>query len=370
MRVLLDLTCLRTAQVGVRQYAEALRSSLLSLGGGVRLIQCAAPVPRYKARDSAPRRILRHLMLLSWYQLALPLLTAARRADVLICPEYYSPLLTRRPRIVVFYDTLFWDRPEYPAWWRATLMINAIIPAKSGASVVTISQSARTDVARLLRLDPSRISVAPIAVAARTAPNDAGTRLIRLGIQQDFLLHVGALERRKDIPRLINAFSQAKNAMPTTSLVLAGPPSPIRSLSDADRIERIVAEQGLRSQVLRTGFVSEQDLDALYANATALVFASQAEGFGIPLAEAMAAGLPIVAIRSRTTEEVVADAALLVEPGDDDGLARAMVSIVTNARLRADLSRRGLERAQAYSLSVFRTRLAEILARATGGPVP
>jgi glycosyltransferase involved in cell wall biosynthesis len=132
-------------------------------------------------------------------------------------------------------------------------------------------------------------------------------------------------------------------------------------LDDADRIERTIAELRLEQYVRVIGFVSEGDLDSLYTGATALIFASQAEGFGIPLAEAMAAGLPVISVQSGTTDEVVGDAALVVDAGDELALAHAIARVLCEPELRDTLRRKGLNRAERYSPQVFERNLARLL---------
>ena len=368
-RVLLDLTCTRTAQAGVRRYAEGLRLGLRELSPEIQVVEVAAPVPRYRRGESPLRKLVRHALLLVWFQAGLPLAAAARRASLLVCPEYYCPWLAPCPRVVVFHDTLFWDRDEYPGWWRALLGWTALGPARHGASVVTPSATQVPRLASLLGRPEQAISCLPpvIAPAPTLQEGDAGDAIGDL--QPGYLLHVGALERRKEIPRVIEAYGLSRrDAAPWPPLVLAGPRSPIAALDDHAAITEAIRARGLEESVRVLGRVPDHRIAALFQGAGALLFAGRAEGFGIPLAEAMAAGVPVVAVGSPTTSEVVGEAGLLVAPGDPEAFANAIERVVTSGSLRASLRARGLERAERYRPAAAAARLRAVVRQALRSP--
>ena len=357
--VVIDLTCLRTAQGGVRRYAAGLRDGLRALDPDV--VAVAAPAPHYRTPESILRKLTRHGLLLLWVQLGLPLLAFARGARLLVCPEYYCPWFAPCPRVVVFHDTLFWDRDEYPLWWRALLAVSSVGPARRSTLVVTPSTSQVARLARLLDRPERDIVVLPPAVIPTSKPADLEQQLGHLGLSAGYLLHLGALERRKDIPVLVRAYALARAGhADLPSLVLAGPRSPISALDDLPAIEETVARHDLEPAVKILGLVPEARLPALLHGAAALGFVSQAEGFGLPLAEAMAAGVPVVAVDTPTTSEVVGDAGLLVPPGNPEDLAAALRRILRDPSLRVELARRGRARAERYAVARVVERLREL----------
>jgi glycosyltransferase involved in cell wall biosynthesis len=373
-RVLLDVTSLRTAHAGVRRYVEGLQALLMALEPDVTTVRRAAPVPGYSRTESPVRKAWRHIMLLVWYQVVLPWHAWRAHADVIICPEYYCPWLAPCPRAVVFYDTMFWDRPEYARWWRALLRMNALLPARRANAVITLSAAVRPRLAELLARDPKEIELLTIVVEPGpdgTGPEDTDaapeTQLIRLGLEPGYLLHVGALEKRKRLPHLLRSYAMAqRSGTRLPRLVLAGPRSPIKSLDDGDAIDDTIKAEDLGDDVVLAGMVPNDLMGALFRGALALVFVSEAEGFGIPLAEAMAAGLPVVGTRSSTTCEVTGEAALLVEPGDVQALAGALIQVTRDPELRRNLAAAGLEQARRFSLSAVKGEFSSILNRLAG----
>jgi glycosyltransferase involved in cell wall biosynthesis len=356
--VLLDVTCLRTAQAGVRRYTEGLRESLGLLAPAIPTRETGAPVPRYRAPDTAARKVLRHGLLLGWYQVGLPLVAAVRGARLIVCPEYYCPWFAPCPRLVVFHDTLFWERAEYPRWWRALLWLNARGPARWAEVVAAPSASQTAGVARLLRRRSTSVVVLPPLVRPAPVPAALAGDLRELGLEPGYLLHLGVLEPRKDIPALVDAYAAARAGAPDLPpLVLAGPRSPIAALDDHARIEEAIDRHHLAGAVRTIGAVPEPRLPALLHGAAALVFVGRAEGFGLPLAEAMAAGVPVVGVASPATSEVVGDAGLLVPPGDTDALVAALRLVASDPEVRAELGERGRRQARRFSDEAVAARL-------------
>ena len=155
-----------------------------------------------------------------------------------------------------------------------------------------------------------------------------------------YLLYVGNHRPHKNLPRLLAAFSQARHLPPTLKLVLSGEPSP--------ELEREIATLGLGDRVEFSGFIDDSDLPAYYRGATALVFPSLYEGFGLPPIESMACGTPVLTSNVTSLPEVVGDAALLVNPYDVAEIALGIEQIVGDRDLRSTLIDRGIHQAQQH----------------------
>ena len=155
-----------------------------------------------------------------------------------------------------------------------------------------------------------------------------------------YLLYVGNHRPHKNLPRLLAAFSQARHLPPTLKLVLSGEPSP--------ELEREIAALGLGDRVEFSGFIDDLDLPAYYRGATALVFPSLYEGFGLPPIESMACGTPVLTSNVTSLPEVVGDAALLVNPYDVAEIALGIERIVGDRDLRSTLIDRGIHQAQQH----------------------
>ncbi len=156
------------------------------------------------------------------------------------------------------------------------------------------------------------------------------------------ILCVGALQVRKNIARLVDAF---ESAPPDWILVLAGSPTGYGSVDILGRIER----SRCRDRIRVTGYVTGRELGQLYSRASIFAFPSLAEGFGIPVLEAMAHGVPVVTSKGSALEEVAGDAALLVHPEQAEEIQCALLQLIQDEDLRATLERLGRQRAALYS---------------------
>jgi glycosyltransferase involved in cell wall biosynthesis len=186
-----------------------------------------------------------------------------------------------------------------------------------------------------------------------------------VGSSAPFILFVGGLSPHKRVPELIRAFGAlaSKTEHSDLLLVLAGPGDADGFESDHAGIGRAIAEIGSASRrLVRTGFVPDATLAALYRRATCVVLPSVAEGFGLPALEAMASGTPIVIARNAALQEVCGNAAVYVDDMND--LASALVGVICNPERRETLSRAGLERARSFGWDAGARRLLDALARA------
>jgi glycosyltransferase involved in cell wall biosynthesis len=220
---------------------------------------------------------------------------------------------------------------------------------RAGARFIAVSAHTREQAMRLLRLRPERLAVvhwaADPAFRPLTEPGQIAAVGVRLGIDRPYLLSVGSLEPRKNLDTLVDAFTQLPAALRDRhALVIVGGPG-WRNRAIVERIERAAAE----CTVIRVGAVPLSDLVALYNGAVALAYPSLAEGFGLPVLEAMACGTPVVTSSTSSLPEVAGDAALLVDPHDPAGLSAALERLLSDPGLRADLRHRGLARAATFS---------------------
>jgi len=212
--------------------------------------------------------------------------------------------------------------------------------------LITVSEFSKRRLLDLTGLPESRVLVVPNGVDDRFYRSSASQitqmrRKIRIH-PDNYILTVGSLEPRKNLPHLLHAWRLVEGHLPNVWLVIAG-------AEGKKHIFRATNIRSLPPRVLFRGFVAEDDLPALYSGAMALVYPSTYEGFGLPALEAMACGtVPIVA-NSTALPEVVGDAGLLTDPLRAEDLAAAIVRIVENNELRRELSRRGIERSRKFT---------------------
>ncbi|HEX2517846.1 MAG TPA: glycosyltransferase family 1 protein, partial [Chloroflexota bacterium] len=268
-------------------------------------------------------------------------------------PTGASPFLLGRrvgayKRIVTLHDAIAFRYPE--GYSRLNNFLHRrYVPATLANvdAVITVSRAARDDLVRFLRLPPQRVFVVPQAVSSTFRPLPPAEVLPvaeRYGARPPYLLYVGALEARKNVPTLLRAFARLRGDVPRLTLVIAGRPR-----FGAEDLPRALASLGLTGAVQVTGFVAEGDLPALYNGAAAFCFPSLYEGFGLPVLEAMACGVPVVCSHASSLPEVAGDAALLVDPRDDAALAGALARVLGDPQLAEGLRQRGLARAATFS---------------------
>jgi glycosyltransferase involved in cell wall biosynthesis len=296
-------------------------------------------------------RLLPALMTLG--ALAVPAIARRRALPLIHDPAGVSPFLLGRwagdyKRIVTLHDAIAFRYPE--GYTRLNNFLHRrYIPATLANvdAVITVSASARDDLVRYFRLPSQKVFVVPMAANATFRPLPAAAALpvaAGYGARPPYILYVGAVEARKDLPTLLRAFARLRSAFPRLSLVVAG-----QARFKATDIARTLAALDLSTAVRFTGFVADGDLPALYSAAAAFCFPSLYEGFGLPVLEAMACGTPVVCARASSLPEVAGDAALLFEPRDDAVLAESLARILDDRPLADDLRRRGLARAATFS---------------------
>uniref|UniRef100_I2Q7H8 Glycosyltransferase n=1 Tax=Desulfovibrio sp. U5L TaxID=596152 RepID=I2Q7H8_9BACT len=352
MRVGLDLHTLAGLRQGSRTYMAALAARLPYAAPDMEFVFYAtdpdAPAIRALAPD-APNVRYRPIPHGRLARLIAPFpARAAREVDVLHC-QYLGPLLGGPACVVSIHDILHETMPEFFPRGLGSLM-RLCYPgnARRAARVLTISQFSRDEIVKRYKVSPDRIAFAHLGVGEEFAPVRDGRAVAglraRLGIPDGpYILSVGRIEPRKNIPGLVAAWRLLRERMgkDAPTLVLAGGRDRLFAAFHA----QITADGG-GTGIVFAGSVPQADLPTLYSGAAAFAYPSFGEGFGLPVAEAMACGAPVVASAAPAVPEVAAGAVLLVDPRDTAGLADALARIVTDPALASKLSARGLARAK------------------------
>jgi len=284
-----------------------------------------------------------------WEQWAQP--WAVRRAGVhlLHALAFVSPLVAVVPTIVTVHDLSFLRYPErFRPANRLYLSIMTRLSCRRARRIIAVSQATADECTQLLGVSPLRIDVIPHGVDHERFHPLTHAQVTRFrqekSLPDRFVFFLGTLEPRKNLTTLIEAFARTDAVRRGVKLVIAGGKGWYYH-----EIFKRAGVLGLADAVHFPGFVSDADLSLWYNAATAFVYPSVYEGFGMPLLEAMACGAPVISSAASCLPEVVGDAGLLVSPQDTDGLAEAMDRLLTDADLHGDLSRQGLARAAAYT---------------------
>ncbi|HEV2236200.1 MAG TPA: glycosyltransferase family 1 protein, partial [Ktedonobacterales bacterium] len=346
LRVAMDAQSLKTARTGIRTYVDELLIQFGRAGQPHEVIPLAGP--RRLPPTNRVNRILNQMVALPWLHVWLPLRLWAGNYDVLFSPEYLTPAWTPVPRVVTFHDAMFLRRPQdYNPLWLA-LFRRVSLPAlrRSDAIIVGAEYSAEDTAARA-GLRRERIHVVPYGGPRATAASAPAGEIARFGVAAGrYVLHVGVLERRKNLVTLVRAFGlwRQQGAPADFKLVLAGQPGPRPDLDDSRAIRDAIAELNLGAHVVLTGHISSEDRDALYRQASVVAIPSIMEGFGLPVLEAFAAGVPVVAARATSLPEVAGDGALFFDPEQPQDLANCLARVVSDPEQRAALLRAGAAR--------------------------
>jgi len=282
-----------------------------------------------------------------WTLYALPKWAWQQRPD-LVHVQYLAPGPLPCPFVTAIHDVVWRALPRtFPQRDRAVMNILMPLSARAARRVLTISQSSKTDITRYLRVAPQKIDITPCAVDARFFEAVSASQIADLRRKYDlgdapYLLSVGVLQPRKNVPRLINAFERLRreSADFPYQLVVTGKPGWGKDAGLAQK----------HPDLRFTGYVEDQELPALYAGATVFAYPSLYEGFGLPIIEAMAAGCPVLAGNRSSLPEVAGGAALLVDPYRVSDIADGLQKLLDNRTLRDDLRARGQNRAAQFSI--------------------
>jgi glycosyltransferase involved in cell wall biosynthesis len=256
-------------------------------------------------------------------------------------------------RVLTIYDLIFLHQPNFMTSEINSFMRNIFDSIDGECDWFTaISQFTKDEFCEFTGLEPDRVQVTSLAAAEHFQPVNDPAQInaarVRYSIPEgEYLLSLAAIQPRKNLAHLIRCFLRLLAEHPSLdmNLVLVGKPSWIFE----DVFSAVKATQESRAKVFFTGYVPDEDLSSVYSGASAFVFPSLYEGFGLPPLEAMQCGTPVITSNTTAFPEVVGDAGLMVDPKDEDALCQAMLRVITDGNLREQLSTKGLERAKQFS---------------------
>ncbi len=280
---------------------------------------------------------------------ALSLELVPYKLDVLHSPDFIPPSRVRCPSVITVHDLAFLLYPRFLTRDSARYYGQVDLAARQADHIIAVSESTKRDTIRLLGVPEEKISV--IYEAAHplfspiTNPDAIARTRTRYQLPESFILFVGTIEPRKNLPTLLRAFRRLRDNYKTdTVLAIAGNRGWL-----AEEVDSVTADLKLDGAVRFLGGVPNEVLVYLYNAAKLFVFPSFYEGFGLPPLEAMACGTPVITSNVSSLPEVVGDAATLVKPEDIDGLTVAMWRVLTDENLRREMRAKGLKRAQTFS---------------------
>jgi glycosyltransferase involved in cell wall biosynthesis len=264
-----------------------------------------------------------------------------------------APVRSSIPLVVTIHDLAILRFPQNFRRWHRIFTTN-LLPrlVRSVDALVTDSQATKNDLVELLAVPPERVTVIPCGIGAsffRRADDDPHLQSVRerYALPRHYAITVGAIEPRKNLPRLLRAIDmlgRRRAELGDFTLMHVGPAGWL-----TDEVTQTLAALRLQDRVRFLGYVPNDDLATLYRLARVSVYPSLFEGFGLPVLEAMASGCPVVTSNISSMPEVAGDAAILIDPTDEESIADGLARVWCDERLRDDLIARGLRRAASYT---------------------
>ena len=292
-----------------------------------------------------------------WDFIQVPKMLQELKVDAAVFPKNIVPFFLMCRSYVVVHDLAYFEKqlnayPFLDTMYMRTLMSRS---ANRADAIFAVSENTKKDIIRHTKCDPNKITVTYEAADNMYCPinDDSVLKQVKqkYNLPDDFILYVGSLSPRKNINRLLEAFSNLRTSIPH-DIVLTGS----KSWKDSS-VFQTMQSLNLSERIKILGYVEHDDMPALYNLARAYVYPTLYEGFGLPVLEAMQCGCPVVASNATSIPEVAGDAAILINPLDTKALSDAIHQVLTDNKLREKIVAQGFRQSKKFSWN----RCAEIM---------
>jgi len=352
IRVGLDIRDLRIAKTGSKTYLEEIYNQFKSDKYDCEFIFFDTSIPVYTGQYKL-FKLIEHIRFIIWKQIMLPIKANLNKCDILFCTDYFVPYFTPGFKAIpVFYDAFFFEySSHYNSQWLKLFKFFGVNAAKKAPVIITITEYTRNRIAHFTGIDRQKIKAIHLAPKKMAVAEPEPGYIPTFNIPTSkFILHVGTLEKRKNLVRLIEAFNLLRlSGHKEYSLILVGQPSPKSDMDDSVAIHEVIERLNLRDFVLTPGYASDQDLAYFYKYAEIYAFPSINEGFGVPVLEAFHHQLPVIVSDNTCLPEVGGDAVLCFNPFNVEDISKKMQALIEDDKLKSELIRRGSERLKHFS---------------------
>lgn len=354
MRVGIDAHCIGQKKTGNETYTRSLVKylGLLEPNGTDYIVYLTSEAKRNDGDFAGPRsrtKLIRPETPYLRIPIGFALESRAERLDVFHA-QYLLPHHLRCRTVLTVHDVLFERYPElFTRMDRYRNKMGIPWSCRRADHIITVSESSKRDLIEIYGLDARRITVTYHGPDSSYRPLDQNEAKEHLkttyGLEGEFILYVGTIQPRKNVPRLVSAFGELKrkHRIPH-KLVIVGPKAWL-----ATEAFRAIENRSAKGDVVVTGYVPQNDLPQFYNAATLFVYVPVCEGFGLPVLEAIACGTPTITSQGSSLEEVAGGAAVLVDPLDESAILSAIESVLSDSDLRAKLRVLGLARSKQFS---------------------
>lgn len=348
--------CFRSRMTGTENYAWHILHALVALEEAAdfewRLYVDEEPAAASGLwqHDHVTVRVLPRVRI--WTHRALAREIRRHAPDVLFVPAHVLPFHWRPgtlpPAVMTIHDLGYERFPEsHPGRQRLYLRLTTRYAARRARCLICISHATRSDLMHFYGADPARLQVVYEGCIHKTPPAPAriSAQLDAFGLTHPYALFLSTLQPRKNVERLIHSFARMlQDSRADLDLVLAGKPGWL-----SEPILQAARQSPVRRAIHLLGYVDEEQAAALYAGARFFCYPSLYEGFGLPVLEAQAFGVPVMTSRHSSLPEVAGDAALLVDPENEEEIAQAMLRLSRDEALRQELIRKGHQNVKRFS---------------------
>ncbi|HCN82565.1 MAG TPA: hypothetical protein DIT07_02950 [Sphingobacteriaceae bacterium] len=352
-----DIRDLHIAKTGARTYLEELCKEF-----GIEKNDCLfyyfdTDFPVYTGRNKF-FKLIEQFRFIFWKQVVLPLKAWSKRCDIIFCTDYFVPYVHLGYKTVpVLHDAFFWEYPaHYNRYWLKVFKYLGVTAARRSSRIIAPTEYAKNRILEFMKVEPDKIVTIPEApkslIIYPEKESDSPAK---------FILHIGTFEKRKNLVRLIEAFSKLRSQGFTDyTLVLGGQSSPKTDMDDTANIISAIAKHKVSDFVIMPGYIPDNKLSYYYKNAEIYIFPSLNEGFGLPVLEAFQHDLPVLISNNTCLPEVGGDAVVSFDPYDVDDIAKKMVLLIKDTELRSLLISKGTKRLQSYSWANTALQLTEV----------
>lgn len=292
-----------------------------------------------------------------WNRLRLPFELLRYKPDVFLEPGYCLPWFAPNKSVVVIHDLAYKYFPDaYSKWERIAQERAARIAAKHAAKIIFVSESSKIDFLKFYHYKPVNTAVVHLAFDKDNfIPSVHQTNSLKFDGQ--YILYVGRLEERKNVARIIEAYNQFRqNSNLALKLVLVG-----QDGFGCEKIKQAITGNPFSEDIITPGYIENSAMPALYSNASIFIFPSLYEGFGIPILEAFACGVPVITAKTSSMPEVANGAAKIVDPQNTKEIADAIYELTSNRQVRIDCINAGLRCAKQFSWQKTAEKVLEVL---------
>ena len=347
----IDIRDLKIAKTGAHTYlselCKAIKNSEQDLQFEYVFLDTRLPV---YTGSSKIGKLWEQVNYIFWKQITLPIKAWLTGCSLVFCTDYFVPYMHLGfTTVPVFHDAFIWEYPNhYNKYWLGLFKTFGVSAAKKASAVVTVTSYAKDQIAKYSGIDAANIIPIHIGPKSSIAENEfsAGIdHIVEPLLQKKYILHVGTIEKRKNLTTLLKAFElYLQNNSQDLYLIIVGQKSNKPTLKDDAVFEMVAASSLLKERVVFTGYLTDSQTAQLYKHAALYVFPSVNEGFGIPILEAFAHKVPVLVSNNSCLPEVAGNAAIGFDPYNPDALSTLIALTLNDTALLQSLQEKGTER--------------------------